>query len=106
MLPVHPVFQASIEPHFEDALTRASHNVQSGIPHDRLSIQIDLAFEFAWLHDTWYSFWSSESKVDYIGEPKLEKLVQRAVRMVETVADDVELGFHLCYGVDLNYLSL
>jgi methionine synthase II (cobalamin-independent) len=86
---VHPAFQAAVEPHFEKALVRASRNIQSAIPHDRLAIQIDLALEFAW---------TPQSRVDYIGEPKLERLIQRAVTMAESVENDVELGFHLCYG--------
>jgi hypothetical protein len=95
---VHPTFQAAVEPHFEKALVRASRNIQSAIPHDRLAIQIDLALEFAWLHGAWFDCWTPQSRVDYIGEPKLERLIHRAVTMAESVENDVELGFHLCYG--------
>jgi hypothetical protein len=95
---VHPAFQAAIEPYFEKALVRASRNIQSAIPHDRLAIQIDLALEFAWLHGAWFKFWTPQSRVDYIGEPKLDRLIQRVVTMAESVDEDVELGFHLCYG--------
>lgn len=103
---VNPAFQAAIEPHFEKALVRASQNVQSAIPHDRLAIQIDLALEFAWLHGAWFGFWTPQSKVDYVGEPKLERLIQRVVTMAESVEDDVELGFHLCYGASPKTLQV
>jgi hypothetical protein len=95
---VNPAFQTAIEPHFEKALVRASRNIQAAIPHNRLAIQIDLALEFAWLHGAWFDFWTPQSRVDYIGEPKLDRLIQRVVTVAESVEDDVELGFHLCYG--------
>lgn len=85
-----PSIQPYIEPLYEAALLRSLEAIQSQIPHSELSIQIDAAVEFAFLENCgpWYTYF----------DPVFPGVIDRLSRFANHVAEDVELGFHLCYG--------
>jgi hypothetical protein len=97
--PLAPVSQfvaerdkAAVEPAYEQALLRELAEIVAAIPHDELSIQWDVAVEMGmWeglggiFFDTWFD------------DPK-RGIVERLARAAAAVPDDVEVGFHLCYG--------
>lgn len=83
-------YRKAVEPLYERALLRASGNVQSTIPLQDLAIQWDVAVDTALLEGVpfltpWF-------------EPVFEGIVERIVRLANTVPEEAELGFHLCYG--------
>jgi len=85
-------YQLPIEPLYEEALLRALKNIEDSIPHSALSIQWDVASEFAMLEGaTWPHF------VPYFS-PVREGVIQRSLRLVDAVSSDVDVGLHLCYG--------
>ena len=59
--------------------------------------------EFALLHGAWYPEWRVEH-LRYMDaenssrEELMTKFVEQIGELAEAVAEDVELGFHLCYG--------
>lgn len=92
-----PDQRAAIEPVYRDALFRELEEILAAIPHEDLAIQWDTAVEFqiiekkgygpefggavtAWWDDVWAG------------------LVARAGEQAAQVPEDVELGFHFCYG--------
>ena len=93
----------AVTPHYHEALLRAIHNIQAGIRHKDLAIQIDIAMEFALLHDVWYPEWQTDH-LRYLDAANtghgelLAKLVEQIGQLADAVEEDVELGFHLCYG--------
>ncbi|KAF2263119.1 hypothetical protein CC78DRAFT_290234 [Lojkania enalia] len=87
---IAPPFQTVIEPHYEAALLRSLQRIQDGIPHSELAIQIDCALEIAFLEGV-------APLVPYF-EPVLPGVISRLSRLANYVAEDVQLGFHLCYG--------
>lgn len=89
------------------------------IPHKDLAIQIDLALEFALLSGVWYeTFWKGPQVYLPKDDTLFDVLVDKIVRLASTVsrsssvelsskpanctviqvAQDVQLGFHFCYG--------
>lgn len=95
-------FQKPLAPVYHEALIRAIQNIQRHIPHKDLAIQLDVALEFAYLHGAWYE--EFQGPVSYLtrGAGKdvlMPILVDRIVQMANAVDEDVELGFHFCYGV-------
>ncbi|ETN44929.1 uncharacterized protein HMPREF1541_09804 [Cyphellophora europaea CBS 101466] len=85
-------YQAAVEPLYEELLLDALRNIQSTIPHESLSIQWDVAAEFAMLEGVfWPHFkpWFS---------PIREGIIERVSRLVDAVDPDVDVGLHLCYG--------
>lgn len=92
-------FQSAAEPIYEAALFRAMQNIQSFIPHEDLSIQVDLAADTAFWEDfkmypPWFHGGSSESEM----QARKQYMVDYTTRMFAQVAEDVELGIHNCYG--------
>lgn len=86
---VHKPFQERAFAVYEAALFKAMRRIQDGIPHDQLSIQVDLAVDTAYWEGQLYEPWFDnvkEGTVDYI------------TRMIGQVDQDVELGLHNCYG--------
>lgn len=90
--------RAAFEPVYRDALFAEVARIQHEIPHDELAIQWDTATEFALLEQI--SLFGSPLRAwwgaDYAA--LLEGTVSRLVEAGAQVADDVELGYHLCYG--------
>jgi hypothetical protein len=73
---------------YERALLKALTNILAGIPHDQLSIQFDICQELL-LFENYFP----ERDHDY-----KEQSFGQFARLAAAVPDDVELGFHLCYG--------
>lgn len=96
---IQPDLQAAIEPHYEAALLRAIARLQAAIPREDLAIQIDCAMDFAHLTGQVYGF--QQGPTPYLPEDKdelFDKLVGSMARLAESVAHDVQVGFHFCYG--------
>ncbi|GAB7363777.1 hypothetical protein MBLNU230_g4345t1 [Neophaeotheca triangularis] len=86
---VQPAFRARVEPIYESALFTALRNIQAAIPHDQLSIQLDLAVDTA--------FWEGQYLAPWFDDVK-DGVMTRINRLAAQVDPDVELGFHNCYG--------
>ncbi len=80
--------QADFEPQYELKLLEDLKTILSMIPHEELAIQWDTAVEFALLEGVMPS---------YI-ENLYQGIVERLLRLTNQVPEDVEMGFHLCYG--------
>lgn len=93
---VHPDARAALERPYTEALLAEVGDIAASIPAADLSIQFDLAVEFAYLEH------SQGRKVAYGAAPwwdDVERgLLDRAADAAGAVPADVELGFHLCYG--------
>ncbi|CAM5295887.1 hypothetical protein [Leifsonia shinshuensis] len=90
---VVPEDRAALEPAYERALFGELDRILDGIPHDDLAIQWDTAVEFALLEgriEPWFADPGSGAVLDGV--------VERSVRQAAAVPDDVEVGYHLCYG--------
>ncbi len=97
--PLAPVSQfvshgdkAVVEPAYEAALMREVDEILTAVPHGELAIQWDVAVEMGmWegLGGPFFEAWFDDVKPG---------IVERMARVSETVPEDVELGFHLCYG--------
>jgi hypothetical protein len=85
---IHLDSQAAIEPAYEAAILRELAEVLEAIPHDKLAIQWDVAVEFGVLEGIW--------PVPF--DDTMGGIVDRIIRLSSHVPDDVELGYHLCYG--------
>jgi hypothetical protein len=81
-----------VEPAYEAAMTAELGEIQRAIPHDDLAIQWDIAVEMGIWEDLGGAFFES-----WFDDPK-GGMVERIARMAAAVADDVEMGIHLCYG--------
>jgi len=88
--------RAAFEPLYEAALFAELDEILATIPHDDLAIQWDTAVEFGLIeaasYDNEYGFFSAPFDDLWGG------LAERARRQSAAVPEDVELGFHLCYG--------
>jgi hypothetical protein len=77
-----------VEPAYETAMFAELDRIAAAIPHDELAIQWDVAVEFGILEDAAFRG-SAEIK---------QGIIDRLIRLGERVPEDVELGYHLCYG--------
>jgi hypothetical protein len=85
-----PEHRGALEPAYEKALLGEVAKMAAAIPHDQLAIQWDLCIEVymieglpiipPWFDDLWGG------------------TMERISRHAAAVPDDVQLGFHLCYG--------
>lgn len=82
-----PEFSA-LEPGYEAAFMAELKRILDGIPHGELAIQWDVCLEV----------WFKEGLVESPFSPVDEGITERLTRYSAAVPDDVELGFHLCYG--------
>lgn len=89
---VDPSHQAAVEPVYEKALLSALRRIQDEIPAKDLSIQWDVAVEFAMLENVQFFLFTPWFS------PVKEGIMERIVRVSAAVDKDVELGYHLCYG--------
>ena len=83
--------QATVEPSYERAMLHELERITSGIPHDELALQWDVAVEFGILEGAFPSFLSGRADT-------MQQLTDRLVRLGNRVPVTVELGYHLCYG--------
>lgn len=88
-----PEDRAALEPVYERALFAELARILDGIPHADLAVQWDTAVEFALLEGR-IEPWFAEAGTGRV----LDGVVERAVRQAAAVPDDVEVGYHLCYG--------
>ncbi len=88
-----PDDRAAIEPVYERALFAELERILDSIPHADLAVQWDTAIEFALLEGR-IEPWFAEAGTGQV----LDGVVARAVRQAAAVPDDVEVGYHLCYG--------
>lgn len=80
--------QPAMEQIIEDAIFGDLQRILGETPHRDLAIQWDIAIEFAVLEGVMPS---------HVVSP-LPGIVQRLARLASQIPDDVELGFHFCYG--------
>jgi hypothetical protein len=92
--------RTKVEPVYQDAIIRSLSRIQSGIPVQDLAIQWDVAMEFATLEGAAHR---GEVKKSWFG-PAFKGIVDRLATLGESVAEDVELGYHFCYGTRLPFL--
>src|SRR5215831_10179063 len=81
----------AIEPAYEDAILREVTSMCRAIPHVDLCIQWDVCIEMI----LWDGRWP------YMRNPFEDlhaEIMARMKRIAQAVPEDVELGFHLCYG--------
>jgi hypothetical protein len=81
--------RAAFEPAYERALFGELQRILDGVPHSDLAIQWDTAVEFALLEGRMPS---------WFGDDVLSGVIERAVRQAAAVPEDVQVGYHLCYG--------
>ncbi|HEY2651797.1 MAG TPA: hypothetical protein VGI50_07750 [Solirubrobacteraceae bacterium] len=79
---------AALEPGYEAAMLGELGRILAGIPHAELAIQWDVCLE-VWFMEGWITCPFS---------PVAQGITERLKRYAKTVPEDVELGFHLCYG--------
>lgn len=87
--------RAAFESAYERALFAELERILDGIPHDDLAIQWDTALEFALLESA--NIRSTHAIAPWFDDV-LAGVVERAARQAAAVPDDVEVGYHLCYG--------
>jgi hypothetical protein len=85
---LEPVTLVGVEPVYEAAQLRELARILEAIPHDKLAIQWDVCVE-VWLVEGW---------IPSPFDDPLGASVERLVRLGNAVPEDVELGFHMCYG--------
>jgi hypothetical protein len=83
--------QAAVEPAYERQMQSELRRICSAVPHAELAIQWDVALEMGMWEGVGGPF---EPWFD----PVEDGIVDRLVRCARAVPNDVELGFHLCYG--------
>lgn len=77
-----------LEAPYEAAMMHEVERILAGIPHDKLAMQWDVCIEVI----QW------EGGMPAAFTPVKEGIIERLARAGAAVSDDVELGFHLCYG--------
>lgn len=80
--------QLRVEPAVEAALVHDLERMQAVIPAGRLSVQFDVCIEVV----------GADGGVQLPYDSHLEGALDRLERLCGHVGDQVELGFHLCYG--------
>ena len=90
-----PADREAVEPVYEKALFAEVARIAEAIPHEDLAIQWDSAVEFGILEGA--QIGGVPVSAGWSGD-LLGGVVDRAVRQIDAVPDDVQVGFHLCYG--------
>ena len=80
--------QTLVLPAYEKAMLTELDRIASSIPHNELAIQWDVAIEFGLLEGVAFASYA-HVKTD---------IIEQLVRLGKQVPEDVELGYHLCYG--------
>ena len=82
---------AAIEPAYEKAMAREVELICRHIPHEDICIQWDVCHDMI--------VWDGQPQDQFpLVNASKEDITQRFVRICAPMPDDVELGFHLCYG--------
>jgi hypothetical protein len=79
---------AALEPGWEAAEMAELERILDGIPHAELAIQWDVCVEV----------WLWERSLTSPFTPVEEGVIERLARYCAAVPEDVDMGFHLCYG--------
>jgi hypothetical protein len=77
-----------VEAHYERRLLTELDEIAAVIPHERIAIQWDVAYEFAILEGVMSCAFA---------DPEAE-ILDRLVRIANRVPPSMELGYHFCYG--------
>jgi methionine synthase II (cobalamin-independent) len=83
-----PDHRRRLMPVWERALAREASLVAAAIPHEELAMQWDVAVEFSLI----------ENVIPGGELPPLEEILDQIVRHSRYVPEDVQFGYHLCYG--------
>lgn len=86
--------RAAVEPAYTRALLGELERILEAVPHERLAVQWDLAVEFALLEEVVLGGATLRAWFDDV----LGGVLERSARLGAAVPEDVQLGFHLCYG--------
>lgn len=93
LAPIHafvlPGQELALEPAYEAAMHRDVEEIASFVPHDKLAFQWDTAVELGILEEVFPAYFEGDAR---------QGIVDRLVRYGSWVPDDVQLGYHLCYG--------
>ena len=94
---ISPNARAAYLPAYERALADAISGIMDTIPHDRLAIQWDVCQEVLVFED--YK--------PFAGRPSdyKQQIYDELARVGALVPEDVELGYHLCYGSPADAVS-
>jgi hypothetical protein len=79
---------ASMQPIYNKAMFAELDRITSAIPHDQLAIQWDVAVEFGMLEGVAFTNYAHVK----------DDIIEQLVELGKQVPEDVELGYHLCYG--------
>jgi methionine synthase II (cobalamin-independent) len=79
-----------VEPPYEKAMLREVAAICEAIPHNDLCIQWDVCPEML--------IWDDQPRFIYADKLSHDEIINRLARLAAAVPNDVELGFHLCYG--------
>lgn len=80
--------QSAVEGPYAERLLAEAREIAAAIPHADLAVQWDVAVEFAVLEGI--------RRVHF--QPVYEGVVDRLCALRGAIPDDIEMGFHLCYG--------
>lgn len=97
--------RAAVYPAYEAAVLRELDDILAAIPAADLAIQVELATDFAFVEGANLGGGAARAWFDRHGgrdaggdEDVVWGCARRAARVAAHVPEDVELGFHLCYG--------
>lgn len=85
--------RAAFEPVYEAAIMRELAEILEIVPNESLAIQWDTAVELAFIEGAGYT-----AKYVPWFDDVWEGVIVRALRQAAAVPEQVELGYHLCYG--------
>lgn len=92
-----PSDRAAFEPVYAAAMFAELDRILAAIPHDDLAVQWDTAVEFQYIENLGYGN-KSDDELGAWFDDVWTAVVARASEQLGHVPDDVEAGFHLCYG--------
>jgi methionine synthase II (cobalamin-independent) len=85
---IEPASAAAVEPAHLRRLHAEIDEILAAVPHDRLAIQWDVCQDVG----IWEGYYSA-----YFDDPK-QGVIDRLTDCAQKIPDDVQVGFHLCYG--------
>lgn len=95
---VSQIHGAPVEKIYARKMKECVDRIQRSIPHNELVIQWDYAMEPAMLDGVYDYFQFKDFFTPHFKENIKGELTSRLSEMIEWVARDVPVGFHLCYG--------
>jgi hypothetical protein len=98
---VLPQYHSEVEPLLEAALMAAARRIQDSIPKEDLAIQWDMAIDIAFIEFSKFDTqpdWKPPYIADAWFSPVREGIIERAVRVMKCIDNNVPMGVHLCYG--------